>query len=61
MENEGRIVVVIDKSSDLKTIGIKNSISEVTGINKRLIDVRAVNRIPVNSNGKTDYRKCSEL
>lgn len=61
VENEGRIVVVIDKSSDLKTTGIKNSISEVTGINKRLIDVRAVNRIPVNSNGKTDYRKCSEL
>lgn len=60
-ERNGRVLVVIDVPETVWSAGIKNSISEVTGINKRLIDVRFVNSIPVNPSGKTDYRKCSEL
>lgn len=63
----GRRSVCVEKKKYIKILvvgddnciasKIENDISQMTGLNKRFISVLVNSSIPINSNGKVDYRK----
>lgn len=57
VEKKDHIKVVIATDDNCLIPSIEDDVSQMTGINRRFIDVILDNNIPINDNGKIDYSK----
>ena len=58
--NKNELIIIFTESKDTNE-KIKNLISQRTKLHKKFFQVKFIDKIPVNNNGKNNYKKLEKI